>query len=486
MLATRKFSGTVTALLLVGITAAAAWLRFFQIGHKSYWWDEIATVEICRSPLSQFWPWLWRSEANMSFYYLLVRFWIRHGDSEAWMRGFSAILAVLSIPVIYIVGTRLAGRRTGLLAALLLAINATHIAYAQEARSYALLMLLCLLSMLFFLCIRNSGPLVAIAYVAVSTLAVYVHFFAVFFLVAQWVSILWLHKDDKRWKKFLLPTLVTGVLVAPALFYMLFRRSGQLALLPPTEFKDLIRMIYFLVADSGRFHKALALLYLLCFGIAVRWLFYAWRLDPRSDRNWEITVVLSCAVMPVLIVFPLSFWVTMFYPRYMLICLMWLILLAALGLAELRPTWVQFGITFFIVVLSAGSLRWYYENPKDDWRSLTAYLLQNAESGDVIVGPVGAEWPMQYYGRRNASLLKPGVSYITPQMLKTALEDHRSTGKALPGPRVWMVDWSTSREAQDFPQKVSPEYRRIQARRFPRSLLLDLYTNSVTGPAQTR
>jgi uncharacterized membrane protein len=130
----RKVEDVRNALVLAGIIVLGTCLRVVYLGKESYWWDEVATVEICTVPFSAFWRWLWRFEANMSFYYLLVRLWIHFGHGEAWVRLFSAAAAVASIPLIYAVGTLVSGKSTGLVAALLLSINAAHVVALEYVR----------------------------------------------------------------------------------------------------------------------------------------------------------------------------------------------------------------------------------------------------------------------------------------------------------------------------------------------------------------
>ena len=58
------------------------------------------------------------------------------GDSEAALRGLSAVLGALTVPVLYALGRELFGRRVALLAAGLLALSPIHLYYSQEARQY--------------------------------------------------------------------------------------------------------------------------------------------------------------------------------------------------------------------------------------------------------------------------------------------------------------------------------------------------------------
>lgn len=64
------------------------------------------------------------------------------------VRALSATLGTLNVPVIYFLGRRLAGRKVGVLAAVILALSPFHLQFAQEARMYALLSLTVSLAML--------------------------------------------------------------------------------------------------------------------------------------------------------------------------------------------------------------------------------------------------------------------------------------------------------------------------------------------------
>ncbi len=455
------------------ITLAGACLCLLHLGQKSYWWDEIVTIRLARMPLPGFLHTLWGFEGNMSLYYLLVRGWIHFGDGEVWLRLLSAIFAVAVIPAIYAVGRVVSGRTTGLLAALLLSVNAANVAYAQEARGYSLLVLLCTLSLWFFLRIGDSGKGNAAGYVVVSALAVYVHFFAVFFLFAQWISLLWLRRNAERWKKFVLPVWLTLLFISPALYYMAFQRSAQLAWVPATKASDLLQLLYFLVADLGTFRKALALIYVLCCGVALRGALL--ERGPSEDR-WRLLVPAWCLVLPVAILFPVSFLYPLFLPRYFLICLPPLVVLAAAGLAKIRPASLRLAVCVLIVGLSAFSLRWYYAQPKDDWRGLSEYLLQRVETGDLIVGcPPGADWPVRYYAGKLATAASPNFTYLEPDPFIEDIESHRTSGKPLPSSRLWIVAWGDRPESKSVRAAVAPDYRRVEEKKFPNTLTVELY-----------
>src|SRR2546423_8067693 len=119
-----------------------------------------------------------------------MRGWIHLGHGEAWLRALAAVAGALAIPAIYFLGRELWGRGAGLMAALLLALNAYHIRYSQEARSYSLAALLVILSSYFLVrLLRQPSPGIRWKYSAASALAVYSHFYAVLVLLAQWAAV---------------------------------------------------------------------------------------------------------------------------------------------------------------------------------------------------------------------------------------------------------------------------------------------------------
>ena len=131
-------------------------------------------------------------DPNMGLYYVLLHFWTRvFGYSEAAVRSMTVVLAGFAVPVMYLLGRRLFGRSAGIVAALLLAMAPFFVQYEQTARSYALVVLLVLLSSYFFVAeLERPSRATLVAYVLASVLAVYAHYFAAFVLVVQALTLI--------------------------------------------------------------------------------------------------------------------------------------------------------------------------------------------------------------------------------------------------------------------------------------------------------
>ena len=136
------------------VTLVGAWLRLTNLTYHSIWFDEAISIRWATSSVPRI------IEVSMTLvedrlpplYYLLLKWWVDlAGLSEFGLRYLSVVFGVLLIPSVYILGSRLFNRYVGLLAALLIALNPFLIWYSQEARMYALAVLLGTLGVLCFI-----------------------------------------------------------------------------------------------------------------------------------------------------------------------------------------------------------------------------------------------------------------------------------------------------------------------------------------------
>jgi mannosyltransferase len=84
--------------------------------------------------------WIIKIDQHPPLYYLLLHYWITlNGYTPYNVRLLSALFGAGTIPIIYLIGKRISGVMTGLVAAVILAFSPFNIYFAQETRMYTLL-----------------------------------------------------------------------------------------------------------------------------------------------------------------------------------------------------------------------------------------------------------------------------------------------------------------------------------------------------------
>jgi 4-amino-4-deoxy-L-arabinose transferase-like glycosyltransferase len=127
------------------------------------------------------------TELNPPLFFMLA--WVSEkigGDSAQALKLVSLLAGTATIPLTYVLGRRTLGGRAGTVASALVALCPFLIFYSTEARPYALLVMLLLLSTLALLnAVQTGRPAWWAAYAALSCAAAYTHFTAVFLLAGQ-------------------------------------------------------------------------------------------------------------------------------------------------------------------------------------------------------------------------------------------------------------------------------------------------------------
>jgi hypothetical protein len=140
----------VYRLLPLAILLLATLLRFHQIDHQSLWNDEGNSLRLAQRSLPDLIA-ASRLDIHPPGYYVALKGWLAlAGESEFALRALSAFAGVLTVACVYGLGRVLFSGGAGLVAALLVAVNAFSVYYGQEARMYAALALFAAASMLVF------------------------------------------------------------------------------------------------------------------------------------------------------------------------------------------------------------------------------------------------------------------------------------------------------------------------------------------------
>ena len=180
------------ATIAVAVAAGAAVLVFNRLD-MSLWFDEAYSYGMATQPIASFFThWVWGPESNMLLYYLSLRAWLGilgaagQAPVELLLRLPSAIFAIASSVMVFLLGRKLFGRLAGVVAAALYAANFLQMILAQNARSYSLQLLLLTASWLcLFIALSSGRRRWWVAYSVTIVLAVYAALFSGLVILAQ-------------------------------------------------------------------------------------------------------------------------------------------------------------------------------------------------------------------------------------------------------------------------------------------------------------
>jgi hypothetical protein len=108
------------------------------------WLDEALSVNIASLPLGDIGAAL-RHDGHPPLYYWLLHGWMElFGTGDVAVRSLSGVFSLATLPLAWLAGRRLAGRRGAAWAVVVLALSPYAVRYATEARMYSLVMFLVL------------------------------------------------------------------------------------------------------------------------------------------------------------------------------------------------------------------------------------------------------------------------------------------------------------------------------------------------------
>ena len=193
------------------LVLAAFALRLYNLGRQSIWFDEGWTWHLSRMPLGEM-ALVTAGDRSPPLYYALMHAWMMlAGQSELGLRFVSALADTLTVALVVVLARLVADRLRSdhypaLLAGLIYAVMPFAVWYAQEARMYALVAMLCTASSLALIRWLHSvtpddvsqrgpsGRVTSGALLATSAIlllvAMYCHYYAIFLLPAQFIIVL--------------------------------------------------------------------------------------------------------------------------------------------------------------------------------------------------------------------------------------------------------------------------------------------------------
>lgn len=360
------------------LTIISTFFSFYGISRNSFGLDEAYTVEISKN-LNNLMGIIWNKEANMWLFYVILHFWLGLGTNELAVRSLSALFAILSVLVVYKIGCFLKNPVVGLISGLLLSVNILFVFYAQFARDYSFMLFITALSSYFFLKYgkTKSGQ---IPFIISSIVSLYVHFYAVFTLMAQFATSLATGKA----KKFLMPLVVSSLFILPIIISPSFH-SGQVNWIMKPVITSIIGTALVLTGDF----PPLLVVYGILLLLSLTYFIKQWK---DFGHNYLFMLLL----VPIITCFALSTIAKPIYQSvYFVGSLIPVVLLTGLVLERIRNKIIRLTILSLMLILSMIRLfmwtqgitqyKWIITNKSDDFRGAERYVSQYSKKGDVLI-----------------------------------------------------------------------------------------------------
>ncbi|MDO9390455.1 MAG: glycosyltransferase family 39 protein [bacterium] len=368
------------------VLGLAAWLRFLGIGSKSLWYDEAWSVALAAVDLKTA-VILVKGQIYPPLYQILLHFWLLlFGTSETAARSLSAVFGIASVAALYNLTVRISGRRTALVAALILAVSPFHVEYSQEARGYSLLVLLSLLSFdLLLVWLDEHKWMTGTAYAAFTALCLYTHPYG--FLIPLSQSLIWIFhliEEKKHPGKELLWWLGLGSAIALLFLPVLpvfLRAAGEVS----RNFW-IRRPDYWDIWNTLKYFLGQSLWSLVSLGLTVL-LGLLSMLIYEGEHRFRAKIYLAWWWLPILAAFAFSSLAFSVYQiKYLIFASIPLYLLAAEGIAKLEHRTARIIMVLLIAASSVQPLLAYYQKPKiEEWRGTVNYIKSRQAPKDMVL-----------------------------------------------------------------------------------------------------
>jgi mannosyltransferase len=387
------------AALVAGIVAVAAALRFTALGRQSFWLDEAFTELLVRKDFGAMLSALPDSENTPPLYYILIWAWSQlFGSGEVGLRTLSALVGTATVPVAYRAGRRLVSGPAGLVLAALVAVNPFMVWYAQEARSYALVVFLTALSLYFAAgAVERPDARRLAAWAVAAASAIATHYFAIFLVAGEAVWLLRLAAVRTRvWA-----ALAFVAAVALALVPLAMAQHGNAGASGVGE-SSLYGRIEglpkkFLLGEYGGPVRGVGPLCAVLAAAALVLLFT--RATPEQQRR--IRAPLAVGLGTVLVPLGLALaGVDYFTPRYLSIVWIPLFAVVAAGMTAAGARSVGLSLAVALAVLFAFvtiSIPFDAGLQRDDWRDAAESLGQPRGARAILVSPAVGFVPLSIY-----------------------------------------------------------------------------------------
>lgn len=439
-------------LWIIPVIFIMTWLTVSWLNHDIIWFDEyrsllrvgggridrIGFVDSLLRTLSSIWP---------PFYFILLYIWdgITASDSEFANRAFQYLTGVIGISLMYRAASDMFNRRTGVIAASLLATNAVFLYYIHELRPYILWVTVCIPTMWLYWRVSTRefekvSKLELWGFTLMLALTLYTHHLSPIFigLIGVYHLLSWSRERMEQWNKVLWQMVVSALIYSPGLVIMVqnvLRESGMLRSVDRLELLTFASNIY----SNG----------LLPIIILVLIYSFRWIRRPELRFVW-FTGGLTITFM-ILLDIPVKF---LFHPRYLIVGLPALILIIAFVLEQLWDKWIIVCMSFIVLWMISGAIlnetEFITDVPEGSLANNSSYAIQMQTMSQIEYTVDHCTNPDDYiaFATNRADedniWINPIVYYMYPGRDQTpAIGLVGNLVDIVPGPRITVEDIET-------------------------------------------
>jgi mannosyltransferase len=415
---------------VAALTVVAAGLRLYGITSKDIWYDEAFVLTIAQLPVADIVRSLVELDPHPPLYYVLMHPWLALVGTDPLMARLpSALLSTASVPLLYVTGAHLAGRRAALAGTALLAFSSFHIYWAQEARMYSMLGLLGLASTYFLVRALREGAwsLWALHALAVAA-ALFTHVAAVFYLAAQAAAVLVLLARRRGFSpiaiRWFASQVVAGLLFLPWVPELLAQGEAyNLDAFARTSFAEAYYVLFELtyanfpywsvpVGATGVLWYALALVTRATLMLSALLLAIVGAWSIRRRQGGVLLPFLFVGAVVLLLLEGL--WRGIVVPKAAFLASFAFLLLIGAGLASSGRRGVLIaGIATIAALNLVGVARYHQLGSQEEWKQAIEYLTREVQVGEpVLVDASAGLIPLNYHlERRGGSLETHGIPF---------------------------------------------------------------------------
>lgn len=400
---------TFICIALVVLSLSAS---LFRISYQSLWNDEAISIEwAAKKPLLWIWENVPKTDLHPPLYYSVLHFWqLTFGDSVFSIRSLSALFFVGSVCLIYLLARSIfSSKKIGVLTAIIFATNPFAVLYAQEVRSYSMLIFFVLLNGLFFYRLVYLNDRLRRSYYFYffsALILIYTNILSLFALAAHFLILL----SRKNWKGlqnfsyvysflFLLYLPVFGTIIKANSYDFSYFSKERFGII----MKVIVTLAGFIGARINILNGKWHIYSLLITSLAVYGLFFSLLIFKIKQVSgyllWFFSISFTLLLIAVHIKFPIH------DPKYLFVAFPFFILLIGNILSLLRGRrLLMAGV--FLIILSFNFIFLYnyffvkmYE--KENWKSVVAQIENDYLSSSktaLVVSPVSeAHGTWQFY-----------------------------------------------------------------------------------------